>query len=96
MRFQSSIHCETMDKQQMFLASNIFDIDSALDKLEENLFTSSDEKSAISTEPLSQQQKTDIVNLQQQQNKEEENGNVEALSDCGGDCATADDNKGKF
>lgn len=45
-----------MDKQQHFLANDIFDIDSALDRLEENLFTSSsDEKSAI-TEPVIQQQ----------------------------------------
>lgn len=71
-----------MDKQQLFLANNIFDIDSALDRLEENLFTSSDEKSAISTEPVSQQ-KIDIA--KQQQNKEltEENGNL-TLSDGAG------------
>lgn len=83
----------------MFLASNIFDIDDALDKLEENLFTSSEEKSAISNEPLSQQQKNDTVNLQQQQSKaQEENGNVVALSVCGGEpeFATADENKGEL
>lgn len=83
----------------MFLVNNIFDIDSALDRLEENLFTSSEEKSPISIEPLSQQQKTDFAIVQQQQqNKEleEENGNVVALADCGGESEKADDNKGKF
>jgi hypothetical protein len=86
-----------MDKQQMFLANNIFDIDSALDRLEENLFTSSEEKSPISNQPLSQQQKTEIVNLQQQHKElQEENGNALALSDFGVESETAaDDNKGK-
>lgn len=81
----------------MFLANNIFDIDSALDQLEENLFTSSDEKSPISIEvnetPLSQQQKTDILSLQQQHKEPlEEN---ESLSDCGG-YSVVDDNRGEF
>lgn len=68
-----------MDKQQVFLANNIFDIDSALDRLEENLFTSNDGKSAINTEPVSQQQNVNIE--KQQQNKDfEENGNT-TLSD---------------
>lgn len=79
-----------MDKQQLFLANNIFDIDSALDRLEENLFTSSEEKSAISTEPISQQI-VDIV--KQQQNKGFEEGNAnETLSD-GCESETLDDNK---
>lgn len=65
-----------MDKQQLFLASNIFDIDSALDRLEDDLFTNSDEKSAISTEPVSQQQKNDIAKQQQNKECEEENGNL--------------------
>lgn len=86
-----------MDKQQIFLANNIFDIDSALDRLEENLFTANDEKSpSISSEP-SQQQKTDIAYLQQQQHHkalQEENGNVIALSDS--DATANDDNKGKL
>ncbi|CRK88118.1 CLUMA_CG001903, isoform A [Clunio marinus] len=66
-----------MDKQQIFLSNNIFDIDSALDRLEENLFTSCEEKSEISTEPLNQQTKSEIKE-RQQQNKEssEENGNL--------------------
>lgn len=81
-----------MDKQQVFLASNIFDIDSALDRLEENLFTSGDEKSVISTEPITPQQKADIVT--QQQHKElEENGNT-TLSD-GGASETFNDNTRK-
>lgn len=85
-----------MDKQQIFLANNIFDIDSALDSLEEKLFTSSEEKSPISTEPLSQQQKNDII-PQQQQHKEshEENGNLE-LSDCAGDSVVDDGKNGKI
>lgn len=68
-----------MDKQQLFLANNIFDIDSALDRLEENLFTSSEEKSAISTEPISQQI-VDIAKHQQHKSFEEGNGNS-TLSD---------------
>lgn len=83
-----------MDKQQLFLANNIFDIDSALDRLEENLFTSSDEKSAISTEPLSQQQKVDIAKQQQYKELGEENGNV-TLSDVGVS-ETLSDNKGEL
>lgn len=81
-----------MDKQQIFLANNIFDIDSALDRLEENLFTSSEEKSAISTEPISQQQKVDTA-IQQQQNKDfsEENGNLTLSDD--GVSEELDDNK---
>jgi hypothetical protein len=96
-QFWTFNHCETMDKQHTFLSNNIFDIDSALDHLEENLW-SSEEKLAISTEPLSQQQKNEIVNLQQQQSKEpqEENGNVVALIDSVGDSVTEDDNKGDF
>lgn len=84
-----------MDKQQLFLANNIFDIDSALDRLEENLFTSSDEKSpsAISTEPLNQQQKVDTVKQQQNKDFEEENGNL-SLSD-GGASEVLEDNKCK-
>lgn len=66
-----------MDKQQLFLANNIFDIDSALDTLEENLFTSSDEKSEITT---SQQQNCDIA--KQHKGEQEENGNA-SLSDDG-------------
>lgn len=81
-----------MDKQQLFLANNIFDIDSALDRLEENLFTSSDEKSAISTEAASQQQKIDIAKQQQNKDSAEENGNL-TISD-GGALATLSDNKG--
>lgn len=65
-----------MAKQQLFLANNIFDIDSALDRLEDDLFTNSDEKSAISTETVSQQQKIDIVKQQQNKECEEENGNL--------------------
>lgn len=66
-----------MDQQHLFLSNNIFDIDSALDRLEENLFTNSDDKSAaaISIEKFEQQK---IDNGQQQQmNREvnEENGN---------------------
>lgn len=82
-----------MDKQQLFLANNIFDIDSALDRLEENLFTSSDEKSAISTEAASQQQKIDIVKQQQNKDSAEENGNL-TISD-GGAVATLSDNRGE-
>lgn len=75
----------------MFLANNIFDIDSALDRLEENLFTSSEEKSAISTEPLSQQN----FNANQQQiNAAEKNGNS-VISD-GGASETVTDNKGEW
>jgi hypothetical protein len=84
-----------MDKQQIFLANNIFDIDSALDSLEERLFTSSEEKSPISTEPLSQQQKTDVCLQQQHKESQEENGNVVALSDCGVE-STVDDKKGEI
>lgn len=79
-----------MDKQQHFLANDIFDIDSALDRLEENLFTSSsDEKSAI-TEPV----------IQQQQNiaTKEENGNT-TVTDGGVSEALSDDKSefsGKF
>lgn len=85
-----------MDKQQLFLANNIFDIDSALDRLEENLFTSSDEKSPspIITEPtteLSQQQKDDTVAQQQHSKDEEENGNL-TLSD-GGASEVLEDSK---
>lgn len=75
-----------MDKQQHFLANDIFDIDSALDRLEENLFTSSsDEKSAI-TEPV----------IQQQQNiaTKEENGNT-TVSD-GGVSEALSDEKSEF
>ena len=84
-----------MDKQQLFLANNIFDIDSALDRLEENLFTSSDEKSpsAISTEPLNQQQKVDTVTQQQNKDFEEKNGNL-SLSDDGAS-EVLEDNKCK-
>lgn len=59
-----------MDKQLF----DIFDIDSALDRLEENLFTSSEEKSAISTEPISQH-KVDTAKQQQNKSFEEGNGN---------------------
>lgn len=79
-----------MDKQQLFLANNIFDIDSALDRLEENLFT--DEKSslpAINIEPISQQQ-VDTVSQQQNKDFEEENGNW-TLSD--GVVSEVEDNK---
>lgn len=69
-----------MDKQQIFLANNIFDIDSALDRLEENLFTSSEEKSAISTEPIISQQIVDIAIQQQNKGFDEGNGSS-ALSD---------------
>lgn len=82
-----------MDKQQLFLASNIFDIDSALDRLEENLLTSNVERSAISTEPISQQQKFDITRQQQNKDYEEENGN--SLSDCGVS-ESNNDNKSEF
>lgn len=82
-----------MDKQQLFLANNIFDIDSALDRLEENLYTSSEEKSAISTEPVSQQQKVDIAKQQQHKDCAEENGNL-TLSD--GGVSEANDNKGSL
>lgn len=83
-----------MDKQQLFLANNIFDIDSALDRLEENLFTSSDEKSAISTEAASQQQKNDIAKQQQNKDSAEENGNL-TFSD-GEASGTLPDNKGEL
>lgn len=68
---------------------DIFDIDSALDRLEENLL---DERS-ISTEPKNQHQKIDIA--KQQQNKDfEENGN-ESLSDGAGASESLNDNKSK-
>lgn len=75
-----------MEKQQVFLANDIFDIDSALDRLEENLFTSSDEKS-INTE--SQKQK-----VAKQQHKDfEENGNT---INGGASETLSDDNKRKI
>lgn len=77
-----------MDKQQVFLANNIFDIDSALDRLEENLFFSSDEKSVISTEPTIAE-----IATQQQHKDFEENGNT-TLSE-GGASETLNDNISK-
>lgn len=76
-----------MDKQQHFLANDIFDIDSALDRLEENLFTSSsDDKSAI-TEPVIQQQQHNIAT-------KEENGNTTVSE--GGVSEALSDNKSEF
>lgn len=83
-----------MDKQQLFLSNNIFDIDSALDRLEENLFTIGDEKisPAISIEQkLNLQQNVDTVTQQQNKDLEEENGN-KTLSD-GGVPEVLEDNK---
>lgn len=71
-------------------AMDIFDIDSALDRLEENLL---DERS-ISTEPKNQQ-KIDIAKQQQNKDFEEENGN-ESLSDGAGASESLNDNKSRF
>lgn len=66
-----------MDQQQLFLSNNIFDIDSALDRLEENLFTHSDLSApTISNEKYEQQRVIDNGQQQQQKlNTDEENGN---------------------
>lgn len=69
---------------------DIFDIDSALDRLEENLL---DERS-INTEPKSQQ-KIDIAKQQQNKDFEEENGN-ESLSDGAGASVSLNDNKSEY
>lgn len=67
---------------------DIFDIDSALDRLEENLL---DERS-ISTK---NQQQIDIAKQQQNKDFEEENGN-ESLSDGEGASESLNDNKSEF
>lgn len=70
-----------MEGHQMFLSNNIFDIDSALDQLEENLFTGSESKpssaaAAISHEKKFEQPRIDKEQQQQdQQQCSEENGN---------------------
>lgn len=69
---------------------DIFDIDSALDRLEENLLERS-----INTEPKSQQQKIDKAKQQQNKDFEEENGN-ESLSDGAGASESLNDNKSEF
>jgi hypothetical protein len=78
----------------MDFANNIFDIDSALDSLEEKLFTNSEEKSPISTE-LSQQQNSDVGLQKQHKESQEENGNVVTLSECIGE-TIVEDKKGKL
>lgn len=56
-----------MEHHQLFLSNNIFDIDSALDRLEENLFTGNDEKSAAAPISIEKFEKQKIDKGEQQQ-----------------------------